>query len=160
MVWNMKALCNAWDGIPISIIFRNHLKNHIWLVHQVPRVVTIPLSTLQPQFSDVYYTMTVYIYIYGCIYQCPSSVSRTHWSIYKQKLSSVFGLNLHCKKKRPGLLNWAWLTQLQSESRHSKILFCAVQEWSGLITWYWDSTCLLPNCPWKLNVLSYNVSAC
>jgi len=23
------------------------------------------------------------------------------------------------KKKRPGLLNWAWLTQLQSENRHS-----------------------------------------
>jgi len=29
-----------------------------------------------------------------------------------------------------------WLTQLQSESMHSKILFCAAQEWSRSRSWY------------------------
>jgi len=56
------------------------------------------LSQLFKPSSAMFITVTVYIY--GCIYQCPSSVSRTHLSIYKQQLlSSVFGLNLHCKTK-------------------------------------------------------------
>jgi len=59
-MWVFYQRCNAWDGIPISVIFRNHQKNHIWLVHQVPRVATIPLSTLQTKFGNVYYHDCIY----------------------------------------------------------------------------------------------------
>ena len=65
-------------------------------------------------------------------------------------------------QKAQGCFNWAWLTQLQSESMHSKILFCAAQEWSGSRSWYSskDSAFLLPNCLKAYNVHGYNVSAC
>jgi len=79
---------------------------------------------------------------------------------------------MHCK--RPGLFNWAWLTQLQLASMHCKMLSHAAREQSGLRSWcsllefiqcadlfplqcaYNVPVCCCQSVSWKL----YNVSAC
>jgi len=60
--------------------------------------------------------------------------------VYQKQLSSVFELNLHCKKKHAGLFNWACMVNLlQSEKMHSRILFCAALPTKFGDVYYHDS---------------------
>jgi len=92
---------------------------------------------------------------------CPYTLAlgkETHfkkWSPYILKFqfndnNMFLSLFLHCKNTRVVLTELAWLTQLRSESMHSKMLSHAVREQSGLRSWY-------SNVPACYQSKSYNV---
>jgi len=152
---------NAWNGIPISVIFRNHLKKHIWLVHQVPRVVTIPFSTLQTKFGNVYYHDCIYNYMDATLQLSPELTGPYINNNYFLYLDWTYTVKKKTRVAQLSLVNPCSCSQRAGILKYYSVQFKSGLDWyhgtrSGVQPVCYQCVCLLTKCFLK----ACNVSAC